>query len=267
MSSHHDSEGKPKRDSKVLILTPNSNRKYDLNVHADRERFVQEVVIYFTTWHKKLKELKPQIEQVRELFAQHVRGSVTLCGCGSFKEFCLTKLGVKTEQAVYAMLGNYSEKVRKQRAPKGERERDDEIPRQAVMRMRTALDKVQQARHAKTEAEAAEAWRAYDEIAEARVTEQRPTARPDSADPELPELRGDIRERRLHENALAEVALPVLALNSDGVPALAHHALNRFQVILHDLPLPLSRPDQPVAGLTPCGRLQVVGFGAWPNHP
>jgi len=170
MSSHHDSEEKPKRDSKVLSLAPNSNRSYDLSVHADREHFVQEVVVYFTTWHKKLRELKPQIVIVQGLFAQHVRGSVTLCGCRSFKEFCVTKLGVKSEATVYAMLGNYSEKAkaRKQRAPKGERERDDEIPRQAVMRMRTALDKVQQARHAKTEAEAVEAWRAYDEIAEAQ---------------------------------------------------------------------------------------------------
>jgi hypothetical protein len=171
MSSHHDSEGKPKRDSKVLSLTPSSNRKYDLNVHADRERFVQEVVVYFTTWHKKLRELKPQIVIVQGLFSQHVRGSVTLCGCRSFKEFCVTKLGVKSEQTVYAMLGNYSEKSKakaKQRVPKGERERDDEIPREAVMRMRTALEKVQQARHAETDAEKAAAWREFDEIAEAQ---------------------------------------------------------------------------------------------------
>jgi hypothetical protein len=67
--------------------------------------------------------------------------------------------------------------------------------------------------------------------------EQRPAARPDAADPEFPELSGNIGERRLHENAIAAEALPVRALNADCVPTPARHALSRFDVILlHDLP-------------------------------
>jgi hypothetical protein len=56
----------------------------------------------------KLKALKPQIVEVQADFKK-LKGSQTIFGCRSFKEFCEQKLG-RTEQAVYAMLGDYSKK-------------------------------------------------------------------------------------------------------------------------------------------------------------
>lgn len=169
MSSHHDSEGKPNGDSNILSLTPNSSRKYDLNVHADRKRFVQEVVVYFTTWHKKLRELKPQIVIVQGLFAQHVRGSVTLCGCRSFREFCEKKLNVK-QQTVYAMLGGYSEKAKKKRQVRERKGTDGALPMERQKAAVMALDAVNRFRTAKTTEDKDAAWREYEQIADSGVT-------------------------------------------------------------------------------------------------
>ena len=75
------------------------------------EKLAARVVKVFTACCTKLKELKPEIEQIRDWFLSQP-GSKTLAGCRSFKEFCETKLN-RTEQAVYAMLGDYSAKSKK----------------------------------------------------------------------------------------------------------------------------------------------------------
>jgi hypothetical protein len=59
----------------------------------------------------KLTSLKPQVEKMRDLFAELVKGSVTIAGCKSFGEFCEKKLGRK-RQTVYEMLGDYKKKQR-----------------------------------------------------------------------------------------------------------------------------------------------------------
>lgn len=151
---------------KSLTLTPLKPTKPELE-HREMETLAEQVAMEFRSYDRSLRKLHPQIELIHNYFATSVRGSVTLAGCVSFSEYCTKKLG-RTRQAVYSMLGEYPTKAkeRKQQVPKGER--DDEIPREAVIRMRTALDKVQQARYAKTEAEKAAAWKEYDEIAAAQ---------------------------------------------------------------------------------------------------
>jgi hypothetical protein len=74
--------------------------------HADMERFATETV---STWHgqlAKLKELAPAIDRIEKYFSDHVRGSVTLLGCSSFKEFCEKRLK-RHRNTVYEMLRNY----------------------------------------------------------------------------------------------------------------------------------------------------------------
>ena len=74
--------------------------------HAEMEQFAKDLV---STWHghlAKLMELASQIEEVEEYFRKHVRGSVTLLGCKSFKEFCEKRLN-RHRNSVYEMLRNY----------------------------------------------------------------------------------------------------------------------------------------------------------------
>lgn len=190
---------KQKSSVKSLTLTPLNPTKIE---HREMEKLAEQVAMQFRSYDRSLGKLRPQIERIHDYFTTSVRGSVTLAGCGSFAQYCAKKLG-RTRQAVYSMLGAYPQraKERKQRAPKGERERDDEIPRQAVMRMRTALDKVQLARHAKTEAEAVEAWRAYDEIAEAQPL-------PSAMESKI------VGDRPDYERLLRDVLLAALQLHS-----------------------------------------------------
>lgn len=60
----------------------------------------------------KLKELRPKIERIHDYYTDHMRGSVTVAGCRSFREFCTKKLD-RTTQAVYAMLGDYRKRKSK----------------------------------------------------------------------------------------------------------------------------------------------------------
>ena len=68
----------------------------------------------------KLRELKPKVEQIRSYFQRNVRGSVTLSGCRSFREFCEKRLH-RTEQSVYRMLSSdikkRQEKIRVSKSP------------------------------------------------------------------------------------------------------------------------------------------------------
>jgi hypothetical protein len=105
---------KPKRVSTLLTLAPNpAGRpvKFNLAKHADQERFLENLA---ACWHRKLKELKPQIKAARDLFRKMERGT-TLCGCSSFMQFCDEKLHV-TRQGVYKMLGDYDGKRKARQA-------------------------------------------------------------------------------------------------------------------------------------------------------
>ena len=75
---------------------------------AEAEKRAQQLVDEFAPLCVKLKALKPQIEKVQADFKK-LKGSQMILGCGSFKHFCEKKLD-RTEQAVYAMLGDYSDK-------------------------------------------------------------------------------------------------------------------------------------------------------------
>jgi hypothetical protein len=82
------------------------------------ETLAEEVATGFSTVCVKLRELKPKIEQIRSHFQENKRGSVTLSGCRSFREFCENRLH-RTEQAVYRLLSSDSKKSqRKTRVPK-----------------------------------------------------------------------------------------------------------------------------------------------------
>jgi hypothetical protein len=74
--------------------------------HEEMEKFATKLV---SEWHghlTKLKELAPSIKKVEEYFQKHVRGSVTLMDCSSFKEFCEKRLK-RHRSVVYKMLQNY----------------------------------------------------------------------------------------------------------------------------------------------------------------
>lgn len=75
---------------------------------AEAEKRAQQLVDEFAPLCVKLKALQPQIEKVQADFKK-LKGSQMILGCGSFKHFCEKKLD-RTEQAVYAMLGDYSNK-------------------------------------------------------------------------------------------------------------------------------------------------------------
>jgi hypothetical protein len=79
---------------------------------AEAEKLAEKVVQTFTDCCQKLRDLKPEIEKI-QLWFQQVKGSRTLMGCFSFPEFCEKKLH-RTKQAVYAMLGDYSQKEKKE---------------------------------------------------------------------------------------------------------------------------------------------------------
>jgi len=73
----------------------------------------------FNGYCQKLRDLKPQVEAVREAF-KTLTGSKTIAGCRSFPEFCEKKLH-RTKQAVYAMLGDYSKKPKNDGQSKGKK--------------------------------------------------------------------------------------------------------------------------------------------------
>jgi len=78
---------------------------YNLERHADQERFLANLA---ASWHRKLREMKPQIKIACDLYKTMPRGT-TLCGCASFGQFCDEKLNV-SRQGVYQLLGEYHAK-------------------------------------------------------------------------------------------------------------------------------------------------------------
>lgn len=71
--------------------------------HAAIEKLATKLVADWTVACGKLKSLAPEIDQVEKYFANHVRGSVTVLACRSFKEFCTKKLK-RDRSTVYEML-------------------------------------------------------------------------------------------------------------------------------------------------------------------
>ena len=80
--------------------------------NLDMEKLAADVAKQFSAACLKLKELRPKIEKIQSYFQQNVRGSVTVAGCGSFRQFCKDRLH-RTEQAVYQMLSSDGEKSKK----------------------------------------------------------------------------------------------------------------------------------------------------------
>ena len=102
--------------------------RYDLAKPADQERFLTNLA---ASWHRKLRELKPQIKIARDLFAKMPRGA-TLCGCSSFRQFCEEKLHV-SRQGVYEMMGDYHiRRKAKKQAQAASGLRHDQPPKPAL---------------------------------------------------------------------------------------------------------------------------------------
>jgi len=158
-------EAKAKQDWQNASL---DKTKFRLE-HRTTEERARKVVAKFGVVCATLKEIKPEVDAIKEFFNAHPRNTVEVLGCKSFRDFCLDRLH-RNESTVYKMLrgDEKKEKEPKKPVPKKREREGDHIAREAVMRMWTALDKVQHARHAKTDAEKAAAWREFDEIAEAQ---------------------------------------------------------------------------------------------------
>jgi hypothetical protein len=107
---------------------------------AEMERLAADVTTEFLAACVKLRELKPKIEQIRLFFQKNVRGSVTLAGCGSFRDFCKMHLH-RTEQAVYKMLSSDSKRQqeKKKNVPKSPTtHREPVISKADTQRLRAA---------------------------------------------------------------------------------------------------------------------------------
>jgi hypothetical protein len=141
--------------------------------HRDMEALAGKVAQEFRITCRKLRPLLPKVKRIQDYFAAKVRGSVTLAGCQTFKDFCEKKLG-RSPQAVYSMLGDYParQKAKKQKVPKPGRVYDDGLTQEDVNRLRTAANAVNRAKEAETQGRKAEAEIAWTEYA--RITEAEP---------------------------------------------------------------------------------------------
>lgn len=92
-----------------------ASKKFRPNLRM--EKLAADVAKEFSAVCLKLRELKPKIEKIQSYFQHHVRGSVTLAGCGSFRQFCKDRLR-RSEQAVYQMLSSDSKKGKEEKNPK-----------------------------------------------------------------------------------------------------------------------------------------------------
>lgn len=97
--------------------------------HEVIEKLATKLVADWTVACGKLKSLAPQVDEVEKYFANHVRGSVTVLGCRSFKEFCTEKLK-RDRSTVYEMLRDW----RKPEANEREGEAEENAPAQPSKR-------------------------------------------------------------------------------------------------------------------------------------
>jgi hypothetical protein len=159
-----EDEAKEKEDWQNASL---DKAKFRLEHQAIQER-ARKVVARFGVVCATLKEMKPEVDAIKEFFNARPRNTVEVLGCHSFRDFCLDRLH-RNESTVYKMLrGDEKQEEPKKRVPKKREREEDHIPREAVIRMRTAIEKVNEARNAKTKDESDAAWKAYDEIAAAQ---------------------------------------------------------------------------------------------------
>jgi hypothetical protein len=139
--------------------------------HREMEAIAKETALEFRDRFRKLRELKPKIQRIQDYFTNSVRGSVTLAGCSSFKEYCEKKLG-RTRQAVYSLLGDYPQKKEQKKKKKvlAKPITHDNLTDEDVMRLRTAANAATRARDAEAtghKTEAAMAWTEYEKITKA----------------------------------------------------------------------------------------------------
>jgi hypothetical protein len=141
---------------------------------AEAEDRAQKLVNEFAPLCVKLKDLKPLIVELQADFKK-LKGSQTIFGCRSFKEFCDQKLE-RTEQAVYAMLGDYSKKQKSKKDGDGSKPQKPTLQQslnlsdEDLERMRTGLNAVARARAAEAvgdKAKSDEAWQEYETISQA----------------------------------------------------------------------------------------------------
>ena len=136
---------------------------------AEAEDRAQKLMTEFAPLSSKLKALKPQIVEVQGDFKK-LKGSQTILGCRYFKEFCEKELD-RTEQAVYAMLGDYTKKQLKQSGRSSHKSAaHQEFADEDVQRMRTGCNAAVrhfEAAAAGDEAKAEEARKEFLEIAKA----------------------------------------------------------------------------------------------------
>ncbi len=98
---------------------PRSGRRESKKLTLNQmEKLAADVTTEFLGACGKLRELKPKIELIRTYYKENVRGSVTLAGCRTFRDFCKMHLH-RTRQAVYKMLSSDSNKQQeKKNVPK-----------------------------------------------------------------------------------------------------------------------------------------------------
>ncbi|HWY03011.1 MAG TPA: hypothetical protein VNX60_05035 [Candidatus Acidoferrum sp.] len=146
--------------------------------HRDMETLAKEVAHEFHNHCRKLRQLKPKIQLIQNYYSTAVRGSVTLAGCSSFKEYCEKKLG-RTKQAVYSMLGDYPQKKEQKKKKKVLAKpitHDLNLAGEDQMRLVTAANAVIRARDAEArgdKAEAASAWAEHEKITKAEPLKSR----------------------------------------------------------------------------------------------
>jgi phage-related protein len=130
---------------------------------AEAEDRAQKLVNELAPLCVKLKDLKPLIVELQADFKK-LKGSQTIFGCRSFKEFCEQKLG-RTEQAVYAMLGDYSKKQQKQNGRSSHRSTaHQQFADEDVERMRTGCNAAVKHFEAAAKGDKAEAEKAKEEF-------------------------------------------------------------------------------------------------------
>jgi hypothetical protein len=133
-------------EKKAVPLPPESSTPtLWAEYYSEAERLAVFIEQQFNEQCQKLRDLKPQIEAVREAF-KTLKGSKTIAGCRSFPEFCEKKLH-RTKQAVYAMLGGYSNKPKKDGSSTGTehpqqrtRQQKLNLAHEDVERMRTGCN-------------------------------------------------------------------------------------------------------------------------------
>lgn len=167
MSRENDKPNGKGNEAKANAHWQNANEsspKFRLAHRAIEER-ARKFVATFNVYCTKLKELRPEAEAIIEFFDEYPRNTVEILGCKNFPDFCRKRLN-RDPSVVYKMLRN-DDAPKKRKKKEGEGDPPPEkIPQEAAMRMRTALDKVNLARGAKTDAERDALWKEYDEIAQ-----------------------------------------------------------------------------------------------------